>query len=126
MQPSPPGAQLPRDVLIVEDDLILALDMQEEALRLGVATVRTAGSVREALDMIDARTPDFALLNISLGNESSIAVAERLDALNVRFGLVTGYGRHSPQLERFADRPKLIKPYAANELATMLRHWDDG
>jgi ActR/RegA family two-component response regulator len=115
---------LPRDILIVEDDLILALDMQEAALRLGVAVARTASSVAEALDMVAARAPDFALLNVNLGSESSFAIAERLDALNVRFGFVTGYGAHAPQLLRFGERPKLIKPYTADEFAKMLKQWD--
>jgi len=121
-----PRSLAPRDILIVEDDLILALDMQEAALRLGVAVARTASSVAEALDMIAARAPDFALLNVSLGSESSLAIADPLDALDVRFGFVTGYGAHAPQLLRFADRPKLIKPYTADEFAAMLGNWNAG
>ena len=47
---------LPSDVLIVEDDPIIALDFEDTILGLGVTQVRTAGNVAKALDMIaDAR-----------------------------------------------------------------------
>src|SRR6202048_567582 len=82
----------PDDVLIVEDDLIIALDFEETIQGFGVKTVRTAGSVVRALDMIADRAPDFALLDVGLVREKSFAVAAQLDALRIPFAFVTGYG----------------------------------
>ena len=45
----------PEDVLIVEDDLIIALDFEETILDFGVKTVRTAASVARALKLIADR-----------------------------------------------------------------------
>ena len=73
---------MPDDVLIVEDDPIIALDFEDTILGFGVKTVRTAASVAKALDMIADRPPDFALLDVGLIREKTFAVAERLDALN--------------------------------------------
>ena len=56
---------MPNDVLIVEDDPIIALDFEDTILGFGVKAVRTAGSVAKALKMIADRAPDFALLDIS-------------------------------------------------------------
>ena len=70
---------MPNDVLIVEDDPIIALDFEDTLLGFGVKTVRTAASVAKALAMIEQRPPDFALLDVSLIREKSFAVAERLD-----------------------------------------------
>ena len=67
---------LSRDVLIVEDDLLIALDLEATVISLGAASVRTAQTVAQALRMIDERMPDFAFLNIDLGPEQSFAVAE--------------------------------------------------
>jgi len=120
-----PGA-FPGDVLIVEDDLLIALDVEETILRLGVKTSRTAASVSQALEMIADRKPDFALLNVSLGHETSLAVADRLDALKVSFGFLTGYGARAAPLPRFRDKPKLSKPYSTDTLAAMLRNWKSG
>ena len=44
MKPASPDG-MPGDVLIVEDDPIIALDFEDTILGLGVKTVRTAGSV---------------------------------------------------------------------------------
>ena len=83
---------MPDDVLIVEDDPIIALDFEDRILGFGVKTVRTAASVASALDMIADRAPDFALLDIGLVREKSFAIAERLDALKIPYAFVTGYG----------------------------------
>src|SRR5258708_31092069 len=86
------GFALPNDVLIVEDDAIIALDFEDTILGFGVTTVRTEGNVARALDMIAERAPDFALLDVGLVREKSFAIAERLDALKIPYVFVTGYG----------------------------------
>ena len=65
-------ALVPQDVLLVEDNLIIALDTEEVMQRLGVATVRVASGVADALKTIDERKPDFALLDVNLGVETSL------------------------------------------------------
>ena len=111
---------LPQDVLIVEDDPIIALDLEDTIIGLGVATVRTAGHVATALDMISARAPDFALLDVGLVHENSFDVAERLTTLNIPFAFVTGYGSGKvPAI--FADRPRLPKPFSTEALLVVLR-----
>ena len=91
MEPAPYDG-MPNDVLIVEDDPIIALDFEDTLLGFGVKTVRTAANVAKALDMIADRPPEFALLDVSLIREKSFAVAERLEALKIPFAFVTGYG----------------------------------
>ena len=71
-------AEIPADVLIVEDDPIIAIDFEDRLLGFGVAGVRTVGSVAQALNTITARAPDFALLDVELIREKSFAIAERL------------------------------------------------
>jgi CheY-like chemotaxis protein len=94
MEPGPSDGTpaLPEDVLIVEDDPIIALDFEDTILGFGVKTVRTTASVVKALKMIAARAADFALLDVGLVHEKSFAIAERLAALKIPFAFVTGYG----------------------------------
>ena len=92
MEPASSCTALPDDVLIVEDDPIIALDFEDTILGFGVKTVRTAAIVARALEMIADRAPDFALLDVGLVREKSFAIAERLDALKIPFVFVTGYG----------------------------------
>jgi CheY-like chemotaxis protein len=111
---------LPHDVLIVEDDPIIALDFEDTILGFGVKTVRTAGNVAMALEMIDARAPAFALLDVGLVREQSFEIAEKLVELDIPFAFATGYGadRVPPA---FADRPRLPKPCSSDALLNVLK-----
>lgn len=111
----------PDDLLLVEDDPIIALDFEDTILGLGVRTVRTAGSVAKALQMIADRAPDFALLDVGLGREKSFAIAERLDALKIPFAFVTGYAAEVKVPAAFSDRPRLPKPCSTEALEAVLR-----
>jgi CheY-like chemotaxis protein len=113
--------RLPGDILIVEDDPLIALDFEGMMLGFGVQTVRTAGSVAKALEMIAERAPDFALLDVGLVREKSFAVAERLSALRIPFVFVTGYAADVRLPAAFADRPRLPKPCSADALEALLQ-----
>ncbi len=112
---------LPADVLIVEDDAIIALDFEEIIRGFGVKQVRTAANVASALKLIADRAPDFALLDVALLSEKSFAVAEKLEALKIPFAFVTGYGADVVLPAAFAARPKLPKPCSTEALETLLR-----
>ena len=119
MEPAPSDG-MPNDVLIVEDDPIIALDFEDTLLGFGVMTVRTAANVAKALDMIADRPPEFALLDISLIREKSFAVAERLEALKIPYAFVTGYGADALLPPAFAAKPRLPKPYSTDALRALL------
>jgi CheY-like chemotaxis protein len=112
--------ELYRDVLIVEDDPIIALGFEDTLLSLGVPVVRVAANVSTALRLIDQRAPDFALLDVGLIGEKSVAVAERLAALGIPFAFATGYGGDRVPVA-FADRPRLPKPCTTDVLLAALR-----
>ena len=122
MEPAPLDGTpaLPDDVLIVEDDPIIALGFEDIILGFGVQTVRTAGGVARALEMVADRAPDFALLDVGLVREKSFAVAERLEALQIPFVFVTGYGADVRLPQRFAGRPRLTKPCSSDALKAVL------
>jgi DNA-binding NtrC family response regulator len=121
MDPAPTDG-LPSDVLIVEDDPIIAIDFEDTILGFGVKAVRCAGSVAHALLMIDERVPDFALLDVALSREKSFKVAERLEVLKIPFAFVTGYGGDRVEAT-FADRPRLPKPCSSEALLSVLRRF---
>jgi CheY-like chemotaxis protein len=117
---------MPGDVLIVEDDPIIAIDFEDTILGFGVKTIRTAGNVTRALGMIADRAPDFALLDVGLVREKSFAIAERLDALKIPFVFVTGYGADVGLPAALADKPRLPKPYSSDALKALLRSRANG
>jgi CheY-like chemotaxis protein len=125
MEPAP-SDRMPDDVLIVEDDPIIALDFEDTILGFGVKTVRTAGSVARALKMIADRPPHFALLDVGLVREKSFAIAERLEALKIPFVFVTGYGADVRLPAALAGKPRLPKPYSTDALKAVLKGRTDG
>ena len=125
MNPASPD-RMPDDVLIVEDDPIIALDFEDTILGFGVKTVRTAGGVARALDMIADRAPGFALLDVGLVHEKSFAIAERLDTLKIPFVFVTGYGSAGAFPAAFAHTPTLPKPCSTDALRALLKRRPNG
>jgi CheY-like chemotaxis protein len=117
----PDGSSCPADVLVVEDDPIIAIDFEDRLLGFGVSQVRTAGSVTQALDAIEKRAPDFALLDVELIRETSFAVAERLVGLKIPFVFVTGYGAEARIPREFSGQPRLQKPCSSETLEAALR-----
>ena len=115
------GTNAPADVLIVEDDPIIAIDFEDRLLGFGVTNVRTVGSVAQALEAIDKRPPDFALLDVELIREKSFAIAERLTALKIPFVFVTGYGAETSIPAQFGARPRLQKPCSSDALEAALQ-----
>jgi CheY-like chemotaxis protein len=120
MEPASSFDGMPVDVLIVEDDPIIALDFEDTIAGFGVKTIRTAANVARALSMIADRAPDFALLDVGLVREKSFAVAERLEALKIPFVFVTGYGADVRLPPAFADRPRLPKPCSSDALKAIM------
>ena len=122
MEPASSGTlAVPADVLVVEDDPIIALHFEDTILELGVKSVRCAASVAAALAMIADRVPEFALLDVGLVREKSFAIAERLDALKIPFAFVTGYAAEVKVPAAFSHRPRLLKPCSTEALEAVLR-----
>jgi light-regulated signal transduction histidine kinase (bacteriophytochrome)/CheY-like chemotaxis protein len=105
-----------RRVLLVEDSMIIALDAEEALKEIGAAKVVTAASVARALGALEKGGLDFALLDLNLGDETSIPVAEALRARGIQFAFATGYGEAAEFVARFPGAPVLTKPYTADDL----------
>ncbi|WP_422031010.1 HWE histidine kinase domain-containing protein [Reyranella sp.] len=119
--PDASAADLPKDVLIVEDNMIIALDAESSILRAGIETVRVASSVAQAMRAIATRPPEFALLDINLGRETSFAVAEHLDSLGIPFVFTTGYGEDIAFPPKLLGVPRIRKPYTGDALLMAMR-----
>ena len=115
--PAPaPGLLKGRNVLLVEDNMIIAMD-GEDALRDLGADVVTAASVGRAREAIDLNAIDFAVLDFNLGNETSLPIADMLAENGVSFLFATGYGDGLDLPDRFSGITLLKKPYSGATLA---------
>ena len=116
------AGQLPRRVLLIEDNMIIALDIEEMLRELGVEEVLVSGSVTQALRAIEGDKPDFAVLDFNLGEESSEPVARELSRRGVPFVLATGYSAKEIKFEELGALAMLKKPYDKSDLAGALRN----
>ena len=117
-----PGHRLPlggRRVLLVEDEALVAL-LEEDMLRdAGAEVVGPAGSVAEALRLIEGTAADggldAAVVDIGLADAAASPVADRLAALGVPFLFATGYGEHA-DTGGHPTAPVLAKPFDPDAL----------
>ncbi|RKF20614.1 GAF domain-containing protein [Altericroceibacterium spongiae] len=115
---------LPEHVLLVEDNMIIAMDAEEALQRLGVARVTIASGTTRALQVIREETIDFALLDFNLGSESSETIAEALGSADIPFCFATGYGESITQMSETNALGVLKKPYSDSDIKALLdRVW---
>ena len=79
-------------ILIVEDDPILALDLEDRLLEAGYEVAGTAGSVNDGLELIERDELGAATLDYQLGEETSEAIAAALDERNIPYCFISGRG----------------------------------
>jgi DNA-binding NtrC family response regulator len=107
-----------RRILAVEDDMLIRLTLEDMLAELGCTSLSTAGTVDQALGLIDAGPFDAATLDVNLAGVSSYAVADALADHGVPFVFTTGYGAQFLS-EGYRKRPILKKPFAYDDLAAM-------
>lgn len=107
-------------ILIVEDELLVAMEMEDHVRALGYAVLGPTASVAGAECLLDGLDPQAALLDVTLRGETSAPIAGRLLRDGVPFALVTGYARLPLDEPALADAPRLSKPVLEAELASVL------
>jgi CheY-like chemotaxis protein len=104
------------NILLVEDNLLIAIETESTLLSMGAESVQVVSTVAAALETLRQFTPDFAVLDYNLGRETSLPIAEHLSEQNIPFMFVTGYGDTAIIDQRFRGRPVVSKPYDASAL----------
>ncbi|WP_185829161.1 MASE1 domain-containing protein [Sphingomonas ginkgonis] len=98
-------------VLVLEDEPLIALQLEDSLIEGGCEVVGVASTVEQALEMIEQRRPTAAVLDINLGDVTSFTVADRLTALALPFIFCTGYAGAAAVPDRFAAVPVIRKPF---------------
>lgn len=106
-------------LLVVEDELLVALDIESILNEAGLAVIGPASSAAEALGLLAGSEPDAALIDANLSGEPITAVAQALSDRGIPFAYVTGYGRES--LPADFQAPIVAKPFDADQLLAAAR-----
>ena len=106
-------------VLVVEDDMLIALDIEGTLQDLGCVVVGPVGKLDAAMQMANDEVLDAAILDVNIRGGHIYPVAERLSARGIPFALASGYGDWAlPQA--FRNQPRLTKPFTAQELEALV------
>jgi DNA-binding response OmpR family regulator len=103
------------NVLIVEDAVLLALELDTALSDAGAQVVGPAYELSEALDLLD-RPIDAAVLDANLNGRSVAPVAQVLADRGIPFVFATGYGEAGGSPAGF-DAPIIRKPYDVTQVA---------
>jgi len=106
--------------LVLEDNMVIALDALDMLSDLGASHVHTASSVADGLNILSKQSISIALLDVNLGDETSIPVIEKCQELGIPTILATGYGANGELVERFPHVPILSKPYNSDGLKKLV------
>ena len=98
-------------VLLLEDNMIIAIEAEDMLYRLGANRVVTTSNIAEAEAATRAGDIDFAMLDINIGGETSFDFANQLRARSVPYIFASGYGDRVPLDPVHAGIIIVQKPY---------------
>lgn len=118
-------SSVPARILIVEDEFLIAMELEYRLMEAGIEVVGTAVTAEEALAIARSEKPDLAIMDIRL--------AGRRDGVDAAIELFSTYGIRSIFASAHADNDTrrraapaspigwLQKPYPAEELLRLLK-----
>ena len=110
-------------ILIVEDDLSFALELEMMITRIGHTLAGAVSSARAALDRIHAGGIDFIVMDIALGDQlSGIDIGRRIEHLEIPILYITGYDTEENYREARNSNfvGFLVKPVGLHTLRTTI------
>ena len=97
-------------VLVMEDEPILALDLQMILEDAGASVVGPATTLQNALSLVDTELISCALLDVQMGEQSGLKAAERLQRSGIPLVFHTGNAAPDDLRREWPACPVIIKP----------------
>jgi DNA-binding response OmpR family regulator len=111
MSPSLAG----RRVLLVEDEMLIAMVIEAALEDEGVEVVGPFGRLAQAIEAAEREQVDVALLDVNLAGQYVYPVADILEGRGIPFLFLTGYGEVETPCGRTRWR-SIGKPFRTTEL----------
>lgn len=103
-------------VLLLEDNLIVALEAEDLLRALGASSIVAVSSVAAAAKVCETTSIDFAVLDVNLGFENSLDFAAFLRSASTPFIFASGYGGRNSVGESGTSELTVLKPYDRESL----------
>lgn len=103
------------NILVVEDEFLIAMDVEQLCLDHGAANVILARNLEETVFDVDA-----AILDLELHGLSTLGFAAELQEAKTPFIFTSGYTKPGEVAKRFPDVALVVKPYSGKQLIAAL------
>ncbi|AZQ66890.1 response regulator [Silicimonas algicola] len=111
----------PLTILAVEDEALIAMELEDLLKDLGHNVMGPASTPAAAIELLQSRKPDVAVVDANLAGKSAQPVVDALKDAGVPVILASGYEPN--ELKQFGLEGLLVsKPYRAKDLARALEH----
>lgn len=107
-------------VLVVEDEFLIALDIEDSLAELGCEVAGPVSSVTAALDLLEQAGCDLAVLDVRLGDGSTAPLAQVLRQRRIPFVVLSGYDRSQIDEPLLREAPLIGKPLQRRTLRLAL------
>jgi CheY-like chemotaxis protein len=108
-----------RRILVVEDEMLVALMLEDILAGLGHTIIGPVASLDRALETAQREPLDAAILDVNLKGDEVYSVAELLASRNVPFAFVTGYGKRGLRTP-WCERPVVQKPFTPDDVHAVM------
>lgn len=108
-----------RSILIVEDEMIVAMLMEQIVRELGVDNVHLCTDAASALDIVASHAIDLAVLDMQVRDGTTDAVADLLANKGIPFVFSSGSDVGALP-ERHLDRPMIAKPFLDDDFKLVI------
>ena len=112
-------------VLVVEDEMMIAMFLEEALRSMGCVVIGPAGKLSDAIRLAGEESLDAAVLDVNIRGGQVFAAAEILEARGIPFVLASGYSDWILP-EAMQGKPRLTKPFTMQELERKVRQLRDG
>ena len=111
---------LGKRVLLVEDEYLVALGLEDNLRALGCTVVGPVPTLSAAKVAAAHEALDAAILDVNLAGETVFPAAAILLDRGIPFMFCSGYSGAGPLPARFADAPRVPKPYTSRAISAAL------
>jgi DNA-binding response OmpR family regulator len=108
-------------VLLLEDEFLIALDVEQICHDEGCAEVQTHRDLSMITGaFLDSESFDVAIVDVMIGDGMTLSLAQTLQNRGLPFIFATGLSRNEDTFEDFPDVPVVTKPYASHQLISAM------
>lgn len=113
-------------ILIMEDEFIVALDLCDMTAELGFAVAGPFATLAEGVQAIREHRPDAAILDVQLADGEVFPLADELMRMGVPLIFHSGHADSRALIERYPGACSATKPCSPDVITHYLRQATDG